>query len=202
MSVLFIEDRPFRRDQFLPNGKKDIEIIKSIRGLYMPEGDECRTVISQINLKTYNFPDDPKLIIVHKTSLDAVGQSFLDNICRSRQIDLVFFSGGINQLFYNNEGYKFLSINSSDLYSNFLINFLKRFCNNEHPHLLEITNNNWKLTYLYLARQIFDSINLEGDEDRVYAFNNKLDYIRKIVDLPLVTAQETANAIKKETLLL
>lgn len=202
MNVLFIEDRPFRREHFLPNGQKDIERMKSIKELIMPDGDESRKIISRINLKEYDFPDNPKLIIIHKTSLDTQGQSFVDSTCKSRKIDLVFFSGGISQLFYNSDGYNFLSMNSSDLYSDNLVCFLQRFCNNEQPHLLEITNKNWKLSYLYLARQLFDSLELEEDEDRQYAFNSKLDYIRKTVGMPLATAQETANTIQKTTLLL
>lgn len=202
MNVLFIEDRPFRREHFLSNGQKDIERMKSIKGLIMPDGDESRRIISEINRKKYDFSENPKLIIIHKTSLDTLGQSFLDTTCKSQKIDLVFFSGGISQLFYNSDGYNFLSMNSSDLYSDNLISFLQRFCNNEQPHLLEIANKNWKLAYLYLARQLFDSLELEEEEDRIYAFNSKLDYIRKTVGMPLATAQETDSTIQKTTLLL
>lgn len=168
----------------------------------MPDGDESRKIISGINLKKYDFPENPKLIIIHKTSLNTLGQSFLDTTCKSKKIDLVFFSGGISQLFYNSDGYNFLSMNSSDLYSDNLIGFLQRFCNNEQPHLIEIANKNWKLTYLYLARQLFDSLEFEEDEDRIYAFNSKLNYIRKTVNMELATAQETDSTIQKTTLLL
>jgi hypothetical protein len=202
MNILFIEDRPFRREHFLPNGQKDIMRMKSIKGLTMPDGDESKKIINEINLKKYGFPTNPKLIIIHKTSLDTLGQTFVDSTCKSRKIDLVFFSGGISQLFYNSDGYNFLSMNSSALYSDNLISFLQRFCDNEKPHLLEIANNNWKLAYLYLARQLFDSLESEEDEDRIYAFNSKLDYIRKTVGMSLATAQETDNTIQKTTLLL
>lgn len=201
MKILFLEDRPSRQKQFLPNKEKDVEKLKSMSEIFMPEAVECKIIISQINNESYQFEDSKlQLIIAHKSALDTKGLAYLNFICRDKIIKLVCFSGGTSQVIYNNDDFEFLNLNSSDFYTERLIPFLEKVLAGEENNLLEITNAQWKLSYMLLARQILESINLEKDENSKLRLESKLEQIRKLVkidDIEHLSKEITKNIIKK-----
>jgi hypothetical protein len=201
MKILFLEDRPSRQKQFLPNKEKDVEKIKSMSEIFMPEAVECKKIISQINNESYQFEDSKlQLIIVHKSALDTRGLTYLNIICREKTVKLVCFSGGTSQLIYNNDDFEFLNLNSSDFYTERLIPFLEKVVAGEENNLLEITNVKWKLSYMLLARQILENINIEEDEDSKLRLESKLEQIRKIVNIDNIehlSKEITKNILKK-----
>lgn len=200
MKILFLEDRPSRQKQFLPNKEKDVEKLKSISEIFMPEAVECKEIIAQVNNELYQFDDsDLQLIIVHKSALDTKGLTYLNKICKEKVIKLVCFSGGTSQVIFNNDDFDFLNLNSSDFYTERLIPFLEKVVAGEENNLLEITNTQWKLSYMLLARQIMESINLEEDEDSKLRLESKLEQIRKfayIDDIEQLNKEITKNIIK------
>lgn len=201
MKILFLEDRPSRQKQFLPNKEKDVEKIKAMSEIFMPEAVECKIIISQINNESYQFEDSKlQLIIVHKSALDTKGLTYLNIICREKIVKLVCFSGGTSQVIYNNDDFEFLNLNSSDFYTERLIPFLEKVVAGEENNLLEITNAQWKLSYMLLARQILESINLEEDEDSKLRLESKLEQIRKLVNIDNIghlSKEITKNILKK-----
>ena len=198
MKILFLEDRPSRQLLFLPNKEKDVEHIRSLKSVYMPESNECKEIIAQINQNNYNFENSLKLIIVHKSALETRGLEYINNFCKNEKVKLVCFSGGISQLTYNNEDYEFLNINSSDFYTERLIPFLNGFIAEKSETLLELANKEWKLSYMLLARQIIGSIALENDEDVKFNLEDKLDKINNILSFNFTINSENAEKLNTE----
>jgi hypothetical protein len=198
MRILFLEDRPDRQKIFLPNKLKDVETIKSLGGLLMPEGEICKEIISLINQKTYEFDDELKLIIIHKSALKTSGLDYLNSICKTKKITLICFSGSISQLIYNNEDFEFININSIDFYTERLIPFLGRVINNQSEHVLELINDKWKLSYLFLARQIIGSLQLEIDADVKFDFQKKLEQIQAVLNVNYSINDENIDKINFE----
>jgi len=183
MKILFLEDRPSRQLLYLPNKKTDAEIIHSLDGVFMPDSVECKNIINNINQVKYDFDSDLKLIIVHKSALETKGLMCIHDFCKKNKVKFVCFSGGVSQLTYNNEEYEFININSTDFYTDRLISFLKNFLDNTSETLLELVNNEWKLSYMFLARQIIGSLLLEKDEDAKFNLQEKLDKTNTILNL-------------------
>jgi hypothetical protein len=201
MKILFLEDRPSRQKQFLPNKDKDVEKLKSISELFMPEAAMCKSIISEINSELYQFENiDLQLIIVHKSALETKGMAYLNKICKEKKLKLICFSGGTSQIVFNNEEFEFLYLNSSDFYTERLIPFLEKAVIDKEYNLLEITSVQWKLSYLLLARQIFGSIKMEVDEDSKFRLETKLQQIRQLIDINDITQldKEIAKNILKK----
>jgi hypothetical protein len=198
MKILFLEDRPSRQLQFLPNREKDVTQIRLLEGVNMPESNDCKEIIAQINQSNHNFEKDIKLIIVHKSALETRGLEFINNFCKEEKVKLVCFSGGISQLTYNNEDYEFLNINSTDFYTERLIPFLNNFIKGESKTLLELVNKEWKLSYMFLARQIIGSIALEKDEDAKFNLEDKLDKINNVLNFDFTINSENIEDLNTE----
>lgn len=152
-NIILIEDRPGRQSQFLNN--KEIEAITSLPGITVPKESECRNWINKIksgdleNLKNYN------LIIIHRSSLDSVGLKNLNSVCKTGNIDLVLFSGGLSQALYQVNGYQCLSVNSKDFYSSQLYPFLENYVRKSSSSLLELIHGDkWKLELLMRFRML------------------------------------------------
>lgn len=186
MKILFFEDRPSRQLLLLPNKEKDVKKIKTLEGVFMPNSNECKDIIVQINKNEYEFDSDIKLIIVHKSALGTNGLEYINSFCRKKGVKLVCFSGGISQIIYNSEEYEFLNINSSDFYSDRLIPFLQNFLAGSSDTLLELSNKEWKLSYMFLARQIIGSLALEEDEDVKLTLQGKLEIIGSILGFDFI----------------
>lgn len=182
MKILFLEDRPSRQQLFMPNKTDDVNIIKSLKDIFMPESNECKIILKRINERDYSFVDTIKLIIVHKSALETTGLEHIDDYCKKNSVSLICFSGGISQIIYNNENYEFLNINSSDFYSERLIPFLKSFLVDNLHTLLELVNKDWNLSYMFLARQILNNMLIEEDEDSKFLYQEKLEELSKILN--------------------
>lgn len=183
MKILFLEDRPSRQTQFFPNKEKDVEKLKSMSELFLPQALECKEIIAQINNKSFQFDLSLKLIIAHKSALTTEGLAYLNEICKEKGIKLICFSGGTSQVIFNKDDFEFLNINSSDFYSDRLIPFLEKVARDEENNLLEIINSQWELSYMLLARQIMGSIDLEEDEDSKYRLKRKLEQIKMMINI-------------------
>lgn len=186
--VLFLEDRPERQRIFLPNKAKDVDELSKIDELIMPVFDDCKKNISSINLEEYEIGNNISLIIIHKTSLSTQGLHYINSICEKNNIDLILFSGGIDQMIYNNEKNNVLELNSSDFYTNRLIPFLKKYIKENHTNLLELVNPNWQISYWFLLRQLQHTVeveqgNAEIDDDRINNLKNKINNIVNILEI-------------------
>ena len=187
--ILFLEDRPERQKIFLPKKEKDVdELSKNIEELIMPISDECKDIISNINEKQYKIENNIRLVIIHKTSLSTEGLYYIYSICENNKIDLILFSGGIDQLIYNNEKNNVLELNSSDFYTDRLIPFIKKYIQDENTNLLELVNSNWQISYWFLLRQLQQTIETEQknagiDDDRIIILKDKIEKTIKVLEL-------------------
>lgn len=193
MKILFLEDRPSRQKQFLPNKVKDVEKLHLITDMFMPESNECLEIIDEINNGSYQFDENLKLIIVHKSALKTTGLEYINQFCRERKVDLVCFSGGTSQLTYNQEDFEFVNLNSTDLYTKRLIPFLDDVVANRNETLLELTSKDWQLSYLFLSRQILRSFELESNEDAKLDFQEQLEKLKGILKLGIPFTIENIN---------
>lgn len=198
MKILFLEDRPSRQLLFLPNKEDDVKTIKTFEDIFMPDSNLCQDIITQINQGNYEFDNNVKLILVHKSALETSGLEYINNFCKENKVKLVCFSGGISQITYNNEEYEFLNINSSDFYSSRLIPFLNNFFSGNSESLLEFANKDWKLSYMFLARQLIGTLAFEKDEDAVFNIEDKLTKISSILNFDFSVNTENSAKLNAE----
>lgn len=182
MKAILIEDRPDRQRIFLSNNEKDVQALMNIQDLLKPNGQECREIIDKINNEDYDF-QDIKLIMVHKSSLTTKGLNFVNNHSKAQKTAVAYFSGGIDQLLYNNENFECLNINSKDFYSYRLIPFINNFTANKYPHILELSNENWKLSYMFLIKQLVNNHALEANDDEKFNLEVRIDQIKLILNI-------------------
>lgn len=185
MKALLIEDHLERQKKFFPN-YKDFE---EIEGLEIWTKDQAKTSIHEINSGTFILPEYLQIIMIHFTALLSEGNNYLTELCKNNSIDLVFFSGSINQTTYSNEKGQILMLNSKEFYSNRLIPFLHKVINDQNPKLLELSNSNWELSYYFLLRQLLTQKGLETDEDERDVFDEKIIKAKEILGI----SQEALN---------
>jgi hypothetical protein len=152
--ILLLEDRPSRQNNSLPNGISDINTLKSMNDLIMPEGDFCKKIINDINEQVYKFVSGIELIMIHRSSLSAAGLKYLDNYCIKNNSALILFSGGTSEAIYNDDEFRLLSLNSADFYTERLIPFIEKFFLSSDTHLLELIQSNWRVSYLLKLRHL------------------------------------------------
>lgn len=198
MKILFLEDRPSRQMQFLPQGENDVKRLMIQEEVFMPKSEMCREIISQINKASYSFNDKIEMIIVHKSSLNTKGLQYLSEFCKDNLVKLICFSGGTSQLIYTNERFEFMNMNSVDFYSERLIPFIESFIAGEFETILELVFDNFKLSYLLTARQIIGSIELEQDDDAKFFLQEKLNAISKVLNLEFEVKRENLKRINVE----
>ena len=197
MKIIFLEDRPDRQKQFLPNKSEDVEKLKNIDGLFLPDVNECKKIVEQINNQNYIIASETRLIFVHRSIIKNMGISYLNNQCKSKKIKLVYYSGGIRQSIFNNDGFEQLNLNSSDLYSDLLIPFCEKFIKESNTSLLEVFHKDWKLTYLMLYRQLVKNADLtkeEGNNPDSYEFQLK----QRIQRIELVIGTKDIEDIERQ----
>lgn len=197
MKAILIEDRPDRQKLFLSDIENGIERLKKISDLAMPSGQDCRDIIASINDEIFNA-NDLNLIMVHKSSLTAVGINYLNKLSKEN-VTLVLFSGNIDQLIYDNQNIECLHINSKDFYSSRLIPFIKDFINDMKPHILELKNKDWKLSYFFLLRQLFQNRLIENDYEEKQSITLRIEKIKTILDIKEKEDSDILNFILKET---
>jgi hypothetical protein len=197
MKAILIEDRPDRQRIFLPNNENDIDVLKNINGLYLPNGQDCKEIIYAINNEDYEF-NDLNLIMIHKSSLTSKGINFLNKQSKEKKIATVYFSGSIDQLIYNNESFECLNINSKEFYSFRLIPFIKNFVEDRNPHILELNNKDWKLSYMFLVKQLLQNRKIEKEEDEIYLLSKKIDKIKSLLEIKDKKDEEIEDYISKE----
>jgi hypothetical protein len=197
MKAILIEDRPDRQRIFLSYNEIDLDELKTIDGLYLPSGQECRDIIHELNNENFKF-NDLQLLMIHKSSLTSIGINFLNKQSKQKNISTVYFSGGIDQLIYNNESFECLNINSKEFYSIRLISFIKNFIKDNKPHILELHNKDWKLSYMFLVKQLLQNRKIEKDDDEKYLLSKKIDKIKSLLDIKVKKDEDIEDYISKE----
>jgi hypothetical protein len=139
--VILIEDRPNRQIDFVKEINKslnEISILENICGF--EKFNLFKEILSSSHLTEF---DKYEVIIIHRSALSSTERLRLIDFARKNSKVLVLFSGGISSISLQKLGNgNLLTINSKDLYSNSLINFL----NNNATNILELAFGvNWKI---------------------------------------------------------
>ena len=205
-NILFLEDRTDRQSRFLPNGVDDLSLIKTIGNLHMPDPNGCKQIVEEINKQEYKFNSidrDIKIVLVHRTLLKNSGISFLNQTAKNTQLKLVFFSGGISQVHYNNDGFEQIFLNSTELYSELLIHFLFNFSSDFSTSILELFHKNWRLSYMMLYRQLSQNLKVSKvDESDPYTFYySTKERLIQIESLLGISGEEEIDKLFKKSIL-
>ena len=165
--VLFIEDRPNRQKQYF---SKKINALKQISCVDIKEFNEGAEIIENINLGSSTNLEVYNLFIFHRSAFSQKGLNTLNNYCKKNNKELVFFSGGISQTTFTALPFVLLNINSKEFYTDKLLNFLEKYCNNESKHILQLYyGDNWELPLLLRYRQLIglSDENFEKDIENI-----------------------------------
>ncbi len=167
--ILLIDDRTSRQQQFAEEINLNFDDYQNIIDNCIDE--KYNTIYEQFQNDNYDL-SNYEVIISHENAFgdnQNVILSKLEKYCKTNNISLVLFSGGIDTSSYQEDGeYKFLKINSKILYSENFKLFLKEFENNKKEILILSYGHKWKLNILL---NIFEKINYfiaKNDEELIY----------------------------------
>ncbi|MRJ11235.1 hypothetical protein EDL98_09130 [Ornithobacterium rhinotracheale] len=191
--ILFLEDRPERyQQQFRGIFYQDIKDLGD--KIFFPENP--RKYFDEINDGTFDC-NDFNLIVLHESSLNTSGKDFLKEFCDDNSINLIKFSGAINQTsFVAHQNFDELSINASLLYSERLYAFLDQY--NEDTKLLELIDDNWPISYLMLIRKLQNTIELESNEDRIMDLEDKIEELKTSLNSDELNINDIDKIIKNK----
>jgi|SRR5690554_174200 len=179
-NILLLEDRPGRQAQFL--SKEQIHHLNNLDYLFIPKELECTDWLHDINSNDLHNLIKYDLVIIHKSSLKPTGLNNLREICKEKKIDLIFFSGGLNQIVFQTLEFQFLSINSSVLYTDRLIEFLKNYAIGTTNRLLELVyGQQWKLEVLLRYRQLQTRYEAELNDEVKFELEDELSILGQTV---------------------
>ena len=151
--VILIEDRFNRQRDFIKNLDFDLNTNSTLKNICGGEDFVYyKNMIDNSNFTVFNQFD---VIIAHRSALSNLERLKLTEYVKSKSKILVFFSGGISSISLQNlnSGY-LLTINSKDLYSIALIEYL----NNGGNNILELAfGKKWQIN---LEVMLLDKLNL------------------------------------------
>ena len=183
-NIILIDDRPERRKKLLGNDLNPR--LEDSKVIDIPDVVSCKKYFEKLNAKDVSVFNSYKTIMIHKSPLNKDGLSAIPDYCSEKNRSLVFFSGSLSQIIYNNDFNEVLSLNSSDLYTINLINFLE---NHESSNILELAYGKKYEFHLFINyRNIVHSI-IKGDQEE----ETKLD----LEDLHKIIFNETINTMKE-----
>jgi hypothetical protein len=147
MKIILIEDRVIRKELFLERSAIDLSQYSFLREI---TAQELKQLKLDINNGDYmSFLGEFDLIVTHKSAFTLNQQDVLASSGKS----IIYFSGGISQSFYLEYPFPCLHINSSDFYSNNLMDFLNNIKDNGKIEMLILQfGTKWKLNLLLSTR--------------------------------------------------
>ena len=63
---------------------------------------------------------------------------------------------------------------------------------------MELNNKDWKLSYMFLVKQLLQNRKIEEDEDEKYLLSKKIDKIKSLLDIKNKKDDEIEDYISKE----
>jgi len=184
--VLFIDDRPNRQIQSLPNGLDDFITIQGIKGVDVLDSERIVLLLKAINSGIIDGLINFDLLIFHRSSLSQKGIDTVRKLCKNSNISFILFSGSLSPNTYFKQPFPLLVLNSKDLYSDKLIPFLISFSNDKVKSITELLyGENWELPLLMRYRQLINKI--EDENDLPISMEEALDSLIDIfgkLDLP------------------
>ena len=177
MKILLIEDRIVRKELFVQKSTIDLNQYLFLK---QASADEYKDIKSKLKNADTSMFTGIDLIITHKSAFTINEQDILASVGKP----IIYFSGGISQSFYSEFPVPCLHINSSDFYSQNLIQFLNHVNKTEELELLILQfGANWRLNLLLNTMDKLNQLlyrNSNSDlfpEDFNTIFSNKISSI-------------------------
>ena len=123
--ILLIEDRKERQQLFINETDIDLNKYKDILDNAIDE--KYDEIFYKLKANTFDF-ENYSTIISHKSAFDKDNSAMIEKLkdyCKTRKKTLVFFSGGIDENYYNRSEYELILINSKTFYSQNIKLFLE-----------------------------------------------------------------------------
>ena len=143
--ILLIEDRSERQRLFMSDTNIDLNKYNDILDNAIDE--KYDEIFCKFKDDTFDF-DSYSIIISHKSAFDKDNSSMIEKLksyCKTHKKPLVFFSGGIDENYYNKSEYELILINSKTFYSQNIELFLEAFKSGEEDILMLLYGKRWKL---------------------------------------------------------
>lgn len=173
-NIILIDDRPERRKKIL--GEELNRQLEDSQVIHIPDVLSSKQYFEKLNSKDISVFNSYKTIMIHKSPLNRDGLSVITDYCAHKNISLVFFSGSLSQIIYKNDFSEVLSLNSSDLYTTNLINYLEH---HESSNILELAYGKKYEFHLFINyRNIVNSI---IKDDQVEESKLHLEDLHKII---------------------
>jgi len=172
--IILLDDRPKRMSIAFEKNGHDLNLYKSIKGLFIPLENDCIRIKNELNQGSGESISNYSLIIAHQSAFSGKGLKTIDSICQLHSIKLILFSGSIRQpVYYNGNHFHKLIVNSKDLYSYKLPSFIIKTAENELEHITElIYADMWKLSAALTYRQLLIDEKY-GDDLKVINHKNR-----------------------------
>jgi len=147
MKAILIEDRKERQNLFMKEYKFDLNEYEDV--LYNAIDKKYEKIYEELKKENYHFLNDYDVIISHKSAFEGDNSSIifrLENFAKNNNKKLIFFSGGIDTVYYYKENeFEHLELNSMVFYSKNLKMFLDELKNNKLHILILAYGKKWKL---------------------------------------------------------
>jgi len=175
--ILLIEDREKRQQLFIQEHNLDFSNYEDI--LINAVNEKYIEVSNQLKEDKFDF-NKYSMIITHKSAFENDNSEIIEKLkqgCKITKIPLVFFSGGIDENFYNNSNnYEFVILNSKVFYSKNLEIFLNAYKNHNENILMLLYGEKWEIN---IALNVLEKLNifLEIDNEEEIYYDDIADYI-------------------------
>jgi hypothetical protein len=182
--VILFENRPERQKIYLPNGKHDVEKLRTFEFLTLYDDQEHGKLLSKGD---FMFLNDFDLLIFHRSYLvEFKNGSKLNPIfsfCKQESKDLILFTGGVSSSAYIQENdFQSLTINAKEFYLN-IMDFLQvYYVNKGKTYLLELKyGKNWELVFMLQFRELLTMLN-QDDKSELKVID-RFNYLVDLLDL-------------------
>lgn len=165
--ILLIEDRSERQKLFM--SETDIDLSKHRDILDNAIDEKYDEIFFKLKDGSFDF-ENYSIIISHKSAFDKDNSKIIEKLksyCKAHKKPLVFFSGGIDENYYNKSEYELVLINSKTFYSQNIALFLEAFKNQNENILILPYGEKWKLN---IALNVLEELNIflqKNSEDAI-----------------------------------
>jgi len=165
--ILLIEDRKERQQLFMNATNIDLGRYDDI--LENAVDKKYDEIFDKLKNDSFDF-ENYSIIISHKSAFDKDNSVIIEKLksyCNTHKKPLVFFSGGIDENYYNKSEYEFVLINSKTFYSQNITLFLEAYKDENENILILPYGKKWKLN---IALNVLEELNKflqENSEDDI-----------------------------------
>ena len=193
MKALLIEDRKERQKLFMEKFNINLEEYKDV--LFNSIDEKYQKIYEDLRNENYEDLKNFDVIISHKSAFEGENSKIihrLEKFSKENNKKLVFFSGGIDGIYYDKENeFEYMELNSMIFYSKNLELFLNELKEDKDNILILAYGKKWKLNILIEFLDTMTKYIMDLDEN---LFPFPYEYFKE--DLELIKLKEFGFKIK------